>query len=53
MQLLVFTVAALCALVTGYAIGLGGAVSTIAFLGILFVGVLIRVWEPLLERLRP
>jgi hypothetical protein len=52
-QLLVFTVVALCALVTGYAIGLGGAVSTIAFLGILFVGVVIRVWEPLLERLRP
>ena len=53
MQLLVFSVIALCALVTGYAIGLGGAVSTIIFLTILFVGVLIRVWEPLLERLRP
>lgn len=53
MQLLVFTVVALCALVFFYAIGLGGAVSTIIFLAILFTGVLIRAWEPLLAKLRP
>jgi hypothetical protein len=52
-QLLVFTVVALCALVAGYAFGLGGAVSTLLFLGILFVGILIRVSEPLLRLLRP
>jgi hypothetical protein len=52
-QLLVFTVVALCALPTFYALGLGGAVSTIIFLAILFVGIVIRVWQPLLERLRP
>ena len=51
--LLAFTVIALCALVTGYAFGLGGALSTLLFLGILFVGVLIRVSEPLLRLLRP
>jgi O-antigen ligase len=52
-QLLVFTVVALCALPFFYAIGLGGSVSTIIFLTIMFVGVLIRVWQPLLDRLRP
>lgn len=52
MALLLFTVIALCALVSGYAIGLGGAVSTLIFLAILFVGALIRVASPLLERLR-
>jgi hypothetical protein len=52
-QLLAFTVVALCALVTGYAFGLGGTLSTLLFLGILFVGVLIRVSEPLLRLMRP
>jgi hypothetical protein len=52
-QLLVFTVVALCALVVSYAFGLGGAVSTIIFLFILFNGILIRVAQPLLEKLRP
>ena len=53
MQLLVFTVIALCALPLFYAFGLGGTLSTLIFLGILFVGIVLRVWEPLLERLRP
>lgn len=53
MQLLVFTVVALCFLVVSYAFGLGGAVSALIFLTILFTGVLIRVAQPLLERLRP
>ena len=52
-QLLVFAVVALCSLVTFYAFGLGGAVSTIIFLAILFTGILIRVSQPLLQRLRP
>jgi hypothetical protein len=52
-QLLAFTVFALCALVAGYAFGLGGALSTLLFLAILFVGILIRVSEPLLRLLRP
>ena len=53
MQLLVFTVVALCALVVSYAANLGGAVSTLIFLAILFTGAFIRVAQPLLERLRP
>jgi uncharacterized membrane protein len=52
-QLLAFTVVGLCALVAGYAFGLGGALSTMLFLAILFVGILIRVSEPLLRLLRP
>ena len=53
MQLLVFAVVALCALVFFYAIGLGGAVSTIIFLTILFVGIMIRASQPIIDRLRP
>jgi hypothetical protein len=52
-QLLVFAVVALCSLVFFYAIGLGGAVSTIIFLAILFIGIVIRASQPILERLRP
>ena len=52
MRLLVFTVVGLCAMVTGYAFGLGGAVSSLIFLFILFNGVLDRVLQPLLAKLR-
>jgi hypothetical protein len=52
-QLLVFTVVALCALPFFYAIGLGGAVSTLIFLAILFTGIVIRVARPLLDLMRP
>jgi hypothetical protein len=52
-QLLVFTVIGLCAMVVAYALGLGGAVSFLIFLAILFTGVFVRVTEPLMERLRP
>ena len=52
MRLLVFTVVGLCAMVTGYAFGLGGAVSSMIFLFILFNGVLDRVLQPLLAKLR-
>ncbi|MDX6638909.1 MAG: hypothetical protein QOJ01_2420 [Solirubrobacterales bacterium] len=53
MQLLVTLIVATAALVTGYAFALGGAVSTLIFLAILFTGIVIRVAQPLLERLRP
>ena len=53
MQLLVFTTLGLAAMVVGYAFGLGGAVSFLIFLAILFAGVFLRVSQPLLERLRP
>ena len=52
-QLLVFTVIGLCAMVVAYALGLGGAVSFLIFLAILFTGVFVRVTEPLMERLLP
>jgi hypothetical protein len=51
-QLLVFTVVGLSAMLVAYAFGLGGAVGFLIFLAILFVGVFIRVSEPLMERLR-
>ena len=53
MQLLVFTVVGLGAMVVGYAFGLGGAVSSLIFLAILFTGIVVRVTEPMRERLRP
>jgi hypothetical protein len=52
-QLLVFTAVALCAMVFAYGLGLGGSVSTLIFLAILFGGVMLRVTRPLLDRLRP
>jgi len=51
--LLVFTVLGLSAMIVGYAFGLGGAVGFLIFLAILFVGIFVRVSQPLLERLRP
>lgn len=53
MQLLVFTVVGLSAMIVGYAFGLGGAVGFLIFLAILVVGIFVRVSQPLLERLRP
>ena len=53
MQLLVFTVAGLVAMLIAYAFGLGGAVSFLIFLTILFTGATIRVFKPLIEMLRP
>jgi uncharacterized membrane protein YczE len=51
--LLVYTVIAMGAMVVAYAFGLGGAVSFLIFLAILFVGISVRVSQPLIERLRP
>ena len=53
MQLLVFTVVGLVAMMVAFAFGLGGAVSSLIFLTILFTGALIRVFEPLIEALKP
>jgi uncharacterized membrane protein YczE len=52
-QLVVFTVVALSAMLVAYAFALGGAVGFLIFLAILFVGVFLRVSHPLIERLRP
>ena len=53
MRLAVFTTVALIALIISYAFGLGGSVSALIFLFILFNGVLDRWAQPLLQRLRP
>jgi hypothetical protein len=53
MQLLVFTALGLVAFLIAYAFGLGGAVSALIFLTILFTGALIRVFRPLIEMLKP
>jgi uncharacterized membrane protein YczE len=52
-QLLVFTVVAVSVMLVAYAFGLGGAVSFLIFLAILFAGAFLRVSQPLIERLRP
>jgi hypothetical protein len=52
-QLLVFTVIGMCAMLVAYAFGLGGAVSSLIFLAILFTGVVVRWSEPVRARLRP
>jgi hypothetical protein len=50
--LLVCTAVGLCALVAGYALGLGGAVSTLIFLTIVFTGAAARWAEPIVAALR-
>jgi hypothetical protein len=52
-QLLVFTVLGAVAFLVAYAFGLGGAVSTLIFLAVLFAGATLRVAQPILDRLRP
>jgi hypothetical protein len=51
-RLLIFFVVGMTAMVVAYAFGLGGAVSALIFLFILFNGVLDRWAQPLLQRLR-
>ena len=53
MRLLIFTVVGLMAMIVAYALGLGGAVSSMIFLFILFNGILDRWARPMLERLKP
>ena len=53
MRLLVFTVVATCAMVLCYGLlGFGGPVAAVIFLFILFNGVLDRIAQPLLQKLR-
>jgi hypothetical protein len=52
-QVLVFTVVGMVAFLIAYAFGLGGAVSALIFLTILFTGAVARVTEPIRERLKP
>jgi hypothetical protein len=52
-QLLAFTIVGLVAFLIAYAFGLGGTVSALIFLAILFTGTALRVAEPLRARLRP
>jgi hypothetical protein len=52
-QLVVFTVVALSAMLVAYGFALGGAVSFLIFLGIVLVGVTVRVSQPLIKLLRP
>jgi hypothetical protein len=52
-QLVIFTVVAAAAMVVSYAFGQGGPVGGLVFFTILFVGALLRVIQPLLERLKP
>lgn len=53
MRLVTFTVVGLMAMIVAYSLGLGGSVSALIFLFILFNGILDRWAQPLLERLRP
>jgi len=53
MRLLIFAVVGVALAMIGYAFGLGGTVSTLIFLFVLFNGVLDRWAQPILERLRP
>ena len=52
MRLIVFTTVGLIAMIVGYGLGLGGAVSAVIFLFILFNGILDRWAQPLLDWLR-
>lgn len=52
MQLLGFTTAAMMAFMVAFALDLGGAVSVLLFLLILFIGATLRAWHPLVEWIR-
>lgn len=52
MQLLGFTTAAMMLFMVGFALDLGGAVSVLLFLLVLFIGALLRAWAPLVEWIR-
>ena len=53
MRMLIFAVVGASLAMIGFALGLGGTVSTIIFLFVLFNGVLDRWAQPILQRLRP
>jgi hypothetical protein len=53
MRMLIFAVVGAVLAMIGYAFSLGGTVSTMIFLFVLFNGVLDRWAQPIFERLRP
>jgi hypothetical protein len=52
MQLLGFTIAAMMLFMVAFALDLGGAVSVLLFLLVLFIGATLRAWAPLIEWIR-
>jgi hypothetical protein len=52
MQLLVFTVIALVALIVAVALDLGGTLGALLFLTILLVGAILRAWASLVDWIR-
>jgi hypothetical protein len=52
MQLLGFTTAAMMLFMVAFALDMGGAVSVLLFLLVLFIGALLRAWAPLIEWIR-
>ena len=53
MVLVVSLFLALAGLVISYALGQGGPVAGLVFLTIIFIGAMVKLTEPLRERLRP
>jgi hypothetical protein len=53
MTLVVSLFLALAGMVVSYAFGQGGPVGGLVFFTILFIGVMIKITEPLRERLKP
>ena len=49
MQILLFTVLGACAMVISYALGLGGPVCGLLFLGGVFTGALLRYAQPVID----
>ena len=52
MQLLGFTTAAMMLFMVTFALDMGGAVSVLVFLLVLFIGATLRAWAPLVEWIR-
>ena len=52
MQLLGFTIAAMMLFMIAFALDLGGAVSVLLFLLVLFIGATLRAWSPLIDWIR-
>lgn len=50
--MMIFLMVAMAAFVISYALGLGGAVSAVIFLFVLFNGVLDRFAQPILKKIR-
>ncbi len=53
MALVVALFLGLCAMVVSYAFGQGGPIAGLVFFAIMMIGVLVKLSEPMRERLRP